>query len=292
MDFGKVELEELNNIDFTLAPDAVQTTRILLANKGKKMEVFVGCAKWGRPDWIGKIFPKGTKPGNFLYEYAKRFNSIELNAIYYQLPSPQQLQSWLDKVGPDFIFCPKLSDVITHKKRLKNVEQELSAFLDCIYRMGSHLGPVFLMPHPQMGPKHMDTIVEFLKQVPEDIELFVEFRHPDWYTAPHMDEMFRILEQMKKGAVITDAAGRRDCVHMRLTTPAAFIRFVGNSLHATDYARIDAWVERIAEWQEQGLQRCYFFMHQHDELYSPELCKYLIEALNKKCGLSLKLPDL
>lgn len=289
MDFGKVESEALEHIDFTLPPDAAQTTRVLAAGKGH-LQVYVGCAKWGRPDWIGKIYPKGTKAGDFLLEYAKRFNSIELNAIYYQLPSPQQLQAWLSKVGPGFIFCPKFSDVITHKKRLKNIEQELNAFLDCIYRMGPHLGPVFLMPHPQMGPKHRDTILSFLEQVPSDLDLFVELRHPEWYQQPHMDDLFGTLEQMQKGSIITDAAGRRDCVHMRLTTPSAFIRFVGNSLHATDYARIDRWVERIAQWQQQGLEHLYFFMHQHDELYSPELCKYLIEELNKKCGLNIPVP--
>lgn len=77
---------------------------------------------------------------------------------------------------------------------------------------------------------------------------------------------------------------------MRLTTPDAFIRFVGNSLHDTDYKRIDNWVKKIMEWDEQGLQNCYFFMHQHEELYSPELCKYLIEQLNKKGKYNLQVP--
>ena len=77
---------------------------------------------------------------------------------------------------------------------------------------------------------------------------------------------------------------------MRLTTPEAFIRFVGNSLHESDYKRIDNWVKRIKQWDESGLKECYFFMHMHDERYSPELSKYLIEALNKKCGTNIKVP--
>ena len=35
---------------------------------------------------------------------------------------------------------------------------------------------------------------------------------------------------MNMGIVITDTAGRRDCAHMNLTIPKAFIRYVGNSL--------------------------------------------------------------
>jgi uncharacterized protein YecE (DUF72 family) len=148
------------------------------------------------------------------------------------------------------------------------------------------------MPEPRMGPKNADTIIEFMDKIPEDIDLFVEFRHKEFYEQPHYDAMFNTLEKMKKGSIITDTAGRRDCVHMRLTTAGAFIRFVGNSLHKTDYARIDEWVKRIKEWQEQGLKKCYFFMHMHDERFSPELCKYLIEQLNKNCNLSIPVPTM
>jgi len=102
--------------------------------------------------------------------------------------------------------------------------------------------------------------------------------------------MFGMLENTNTGAIITDASGRRDCVHMRLTTPEAFIRFVGNGLHPTDYIRIDDWVQRIKSWLESGIQKVYFFMHQHNELHSPELAKYLIQQLNMHCGLSIPEP--
>jgi hypothetical protein len=77
---------------------------------------------------------------------------------------------------------------------------------------------------------------------------------------------------------------------MHLSTPQCFIRFVGNGLHPTDYLRIDAWVARIRQWIDQGLEDCYLFMHQHDELHSPQLIRYLIEQLNQHCGTSIKAP--
>jgi uncharacterized protein YecE (DUF72 family) len=291
MEFGRVGSAELETIDLTLPADQEQTSRVLSKSKATKTKVHVGCAKWGRPDWIGKIYPKGTKAADFLDAYARQFNCIEFNAIYYKLPSPEQVATWTSKVGRDFLFCPKFSDVITHLKRLKGAERELDLFLQAIHGLGKHLGPVFLMPHPQMGPKHIETISDFIDAVPKDIDLFLEFRHPEWYTQPYYDTMFQLLEKKKRGAVITDSAGRRDCVHMRLTTPEAFIRFVGNSLHESDYRRIDDWVQRIKQWMEAGLKSCYFFMHQHEELYSPELCKYLIEELNKHCGLDIAVPE-
>jgi len=291
MDFGRIDKSLLDTIDFSLPPDHTQTNNILSHNKKtSKPQIHVGCAKWGRTDWVGKIYPQGTKATNFLNEYAKQFDCIEFNAVYYGLPTLQQIKLWKSKVGKDFKFCPKFTDVITHQKRLKNIEQELDAFLTTIHEFGNHLGPIFFMPHPQMGPEQMSVILSFLELLPKDLNVFVEFRHKEWFQKNNADIIFPILENLKRGTVITDTAGRRDCLHMRLTTPEAFIRFVGNSLHKSDYERIDEWVERLKQWLDNGLQRCYFFVHQHEELFSPELCKYLIEQLNSKCAASIKVP--
>jgi len=59
-------------------------------------------------------------------------------------------------------------------------------------------------------------------------------------------------------------------------------------LHPTDQTRIDDWINRIKYWLDKGLQELYFFMHMHDEAFSPELTVYLVDKLNKTCGLDLK----
>jgi uncharacterized protein YecE (DUF72 family) len=74
------------------------------------------------------------------------------------------------------------------------------------------------------------------------------------------------------------------------TIPKTFIRFVGNSLHHSDFPRIDDWASRIKYWLDNGMKDVYFFMHMHDEAKSPELTVYLIDTLNKVCGLNLEKP--
>ena len=116
-------------------------------------------------------------------------------------------------------------------------------------------------------------------------------RHPDWFAIEEVtNELFSKLKTLKIGAVITDTSGRRDCAHMYLTVPKTFIRYVGNSLHETDFTRIDEWVHRIKYWLGNGLKELYFFMHMHDEAKSPELTVYLVDELNKKCKLNLEKP--
>lgn len=292
MDFGKVDSAELEKIDFTLPPDHPATTKILDASGANTTTNFyVGCAKWGRPDWVGKIYPPKTKAGDFLEHYARHFNCIELNATFYRMPTKNQIQGWKSKVGEGFKFCPKFVDQITHIKRLKETKELVDRFLEAIYEFKETLGPIFLMPHPQMGPKSLEVQQAFIESLPKDVELFVEQRHKEWFANPEaFDNLFDVLEKQKAGAVITDSSGRRDCVHMRLSTPQAFIRFVGNGLHPTDYSRIDDWVTRMKSWSEQGIKDIYFFMHQHEEIHSPELCKYLIEAMNKKIGTRIPVP--
>jgi len=293
MEFGRVSPEELEKINFTLPPDHPATTALLKKQKKKtNTTVFVGCAKWGRPDWVGKIYPKGTKAGDFLEHYARQFTCIELNATFYRMPTRKQTSGWKSKVGDDFKFCPKFVDQITHIKRLKEVDELTDRFLDGISGFGKNLGPVFLMPHPGMGPKTLETVETFIQSLPNDFELFVELRHKDWFADPEaFAAVFSMLQRNHAGSIITDASGRRDCLHMRLTTPSAFIRFVGNGLHPTDYTRCDDWIQRMKSWANQGIEAMYFFMHQHEELHSPELCRYLIPKINEQLGTNIHLPE-
>ena len=289
MEFGKVDDIDLDSIDFSLPPDPPETTQLLQKHKSiGKSEVFVGCAKWGRKDWVGKIYPPGTKEADFLSLYARHFNCIELNATFYRIPTASQTAGWASKVGKDFKFSPKFTDQISHLKRLKNAKELTDQFLEGISGFKENLGPVFLMPHPGMGPKTLETTEAFIQSLPKDIELFVELRNPQWYSDKEaFNKVFDMLERNHAGSIITDASGRRDCVHMRLTTPVAFIRFVGNGLHRTDYTRVDDWVQRIKKWMDEGIQKVYFFMHQHEEIHSPELSKYVIEQVNKHCGTNI-----
>lgn len=293
MEFGKVVPEELSQVNFILPPDKTETARILASQpKQEHPSVFVGCAKWGRKDWIGKIYPPGTKETDFLPLYAKHFNCIELNATFYKIPSFKQAQEWKSKVGKDFLFSPKISNSISHIHRLKDTSEMVERFLEGIKGFGENLGPVFLMPHPGMGIKNLERIETFIQSIPQEIKLFVELRHPEWFEDPEaFDKVFTMLESNQTGAVITDAAGKRDCVHMRLTTPEAFIRFVGNDLHPTDYTRVDDWVQRIKKWLGAGIRRIYFFMHQTEEVHSPELARYAIQQLNKHCRTGIPEPS-
>lgn len=291
MDFGKVPADQLKIVDLTLPHFLEQNGTVLKGERISSPKIYVGCAKWGRTEWVGKIYPEGTKEADFLDHYVEHYNSIELNATHYKIYPPSSIQKWADKAkGKDFIFCPKIPQTISHYSSFVNIEDKTSAFLDGILAFGEHLGPVFLQVSDKFSPKRKDNLFKYLQSLPKDVQFFLEVRNPEWFSKEESKILLQTLTQLNVGYVITDTAGRRDCVHMYLTIPKAFIRFVGNSLDSTDYTRIDAWIDRIKIWLDHGLEELYFFMHMHDETFSPELSSYLVDKLNTECKLSLKEP--
>ena len=141
------------------------------------------------------------------------------------------------------------------------------------------------------SPKRKNELFDFLQSLPTDMQFFLEVRHPEWFSNETIKkELFSFLKEINMGAVITDTSGRRDCCHMHITIPKVFIRYVGNSLHPTDYSRVDAWINRMKYWMDNGMKEIYFFMHMHDEAFSPELTVYLVDRMNALCGLNLQKP--
>ncbi|CAL1519239.1 DUF72 domain-containing protein [Chitinophaga sp. MM2321] len=293
MDFGRVTPAELEEIDFKLPPEPLFNKKVLKGKPVKKPVAYLGCAKWGRKEWIGKIYPKGIKEADFLAEYVHHFNSIELNATHYRIYGPDTISKWDSHAsGMDFKFCPKVPQSISHFSNLISAGPQTTAFLDGVLAFGDHLGPIFLQLSDRYGPAKRENLYAYLASLPVDLQFFLEVRHPQWYEDEAIRlELFEKLRSLGIGAIITDTAGRRDCAHMHLTISKIFIRFVGNSLHPSDYTRIDDWANRIRYWLDNGLKEVYFFMHMHDEALSPDLAAYLIDKLDAVCGLQVKKPQ-
>ncbi|MEZ4857650.1 MAG: DUF72 domain-containing protein [Flavobacteriaceae bacterium] len=288
MDFGKVDNPE--HIDFTLPPDHPTTKVVLEKNKSDKpLVLYVGCAKWNKADLKG-FYPRGTK--DELQYYATQFNAIELNASFYRIFPIDTFEGWYEKTPSDFRFFPKFFQGISHRKRLNDCEAILNEFI----LHTSHLKEKMEMPFIQLpdnfGPKNLDRLEPFFKMLPKDIKPAIEFRHTQWFNDPVVaNELYDILEKYCISNIIVDTAGRRDLLHMKMTTPTAFIRYNGAN-HQSDYDRLEAWVDRLEEWVSLGLQNIYFFVHQNVEKASPLLSAHFITKMNDRLGTQLQIPKM
>lgn len=288
MKFGQVPNPE--EIDFTIPADHQANKSVFATEKSKEMEIYVGCAKWNKTDLKG-FYPKGVK--DELTYYSSQFNCIELNATFYRLFPPTTYEKWHATVPEGFKFFPKLEQSISHFKRLKYVEAVVDANVTNMSNLQEKLGMPFLQMHNNFAPKDFDRVKAFVENWKQyKMPLAMEFRHTDWYNDEAVStELYDLLESNNITNVLVDTAGRRDLMHMRMTTPTPFIRWVGAN-HESDRDRLDQWVERIAKWKKAGMRKLNFFVHQNVEKESPLLSAYFIEKLNKKIGTNLQIPKL
>ena len=287
MKFGQVE--DPSNIDFTLPKDHEKAAQVLKKSKAKNLEICVGCAKWNKTDLKG-FYPKGTK--DELTYYATQFNSIELNATFYGMPSADQVQTWKEKTPADFKFFPKITNTVSHFRRLLNITDVVTQFATAALNFDEKLGMVFLQLHDNFKPKDYERLEKFVQDWPKEAPLAIELRNNEWFADEEIfNKICDLFEKHHITNIIVDTAGRRDMLHMRLTTPVAFIRYVGANAES-DYTRLDDWIERIKIWKEEGLEKLYFFVHQNIEKASPLLSAYFIENLNKEFGSSIHIPEM
>lgn len=293
MEFGRNEVV-LNEIDFTLPTNSVETLQTLnaAANNGT-FKAYVGGTKWADKKLIGKIYPKDTEPSAFLRLYAKNFNTIEFGPTFYMTQPLDKVADWKVQVesNNDFKFSPKFTQSISHIRRLTNVDQLTKDFYDSVAGFGDHLGQMLLQLGEAFSPKSFNQLESYLKSLTDTEKVSLEARNKNWFENPiSRASLFDLLRKTNVGTVISDTAGRRDVVHMELTTPVAYIRFVGNALHQTDYSRIDLWVERLKIWKELGLKSVWFYIHQEDERHMVNLADYLIKKMNSDLNLDLQRP--
>ncbi len=273
MNFGKVEFPE--KVDFSLLEDNPLTTKILSLSKKDELNIYVGCAKWNRQDLKG-FYPRGTK--DELAYYSTRFNSIELNATFYKMPTASQVVKWKDKTPENFKFFPKITQSISHYNRLRNVQELTQIYCDAVAHFEEKLGMCFLQLRDDYSPKDWELLRKFILDFPKVIPLAVEVRNEQWFEDKKMwNEYSEFLSENNVTNVIVDTAGRRDMMHMTLTTDAAFIRFVGCNIDTIDHQRLNEWGERIKKWKTEGLKNLYFFVHQNIEVSSPLLSNYFLE---------------
>lgn len=285
MKFGQVA--DPSQIDFTLPKDHPQTKFILNQNKKSLENISIGCAKWNKTDLKG-FYPKGTK--DELTYYATQFNSIELNATFYGMPTAEQVQTWKEKTPKDFKFFPKITNTVSHFRRLLNVTDVVTQFASAVLNFDEKLGMVFLQLHDNFKPKDYERLEKFVQDWPKEVPLAIELRNTEWFTDEEVfNTVCELFEMNNITNIIVDTAGRRDMLHMRLTTPNAFIRYVGANAES-DYARLEDWLERLTQWKKEGLQNLYFFVHQNIEKASPLLSAHFIQKINEEWKTNIHVP--
>lgn len=291
MEFGRVNNVEA--VDFRL-PETSPISKSFLetTTKVKAPKVYIGCPVWADKGYVGKVFPPKTPAKNYLREYCKQFNSIEVNATHYQIPNTTTIQKWKDAATPGFKFCPKFPQHISHRNDFDKRDEWVDLFLTSVYGLEEYLGTSFIQFPPHFKPNRIQQLDRFFTKLPKDLNFAMEVRNEGWFEHETIKkEWFDLLHHHKITPVITDTSGRRDVLHQMITNPSVFIRFTGNNLHSSDFQRIDDWLDRIQEWIDAGVSELYFFVHEPTKHFCADIASYMIQKLEEKGKYQLKAPQ-
>jgi uncharacterized protein YecE (DUF72 family) len=225
----------------------------------KSRKLNIGTSGWSYKHWSGIFYPKEIKSDKYLEYYITRFDCVELNSSFYNLPRETTVTGWMNRTPETFRFCPKLSRLITHQMQLKNIELALHKFFDVFEGMKNRLGPVLIQLPPGLS-YDKPLICNFLNLLKEHYNQYrfaVEVRNKSWIN----DSFFGLLSQFGISFVIADSRNRYPYFET-VTTDFLYLRFHGREqLYASDYSENDlkSYAEKITVWLNEGKEVWVFF---------------------------------
>ena len=81
------------------------------------MKVYIGTGGYSNEDWLGLLYPEGTKSADFLEVYSRRFDCVELNSSFYGIPGLKAFEGMARRSGGRVRFTVKLHQVFTHSRK-------------------------------------------------------------------------------------------------------------------------------------------------------------------------------
>lgn len=211
----------------------------------------IGTQGWNYAAWLGPFFPYGTRASDFLPVYARAFDTVEVDATFYAVPSSSSVKSWVDRTPDNFLFSLKLPQAITHEARLRDHAGATEAFFDRAREFGHKLGPILVQLGPDFGPEELPALVDFLPRLPRDLKIAIEFRQRGWVT----DGILALLREHGIALALVDGPWmpRRWALSLAEKTTADFvyIRWMGPNRNLVDHSRIQVDRSReLAQWRD------------------------------------------
>ena len=130
----------------------------------------LGTAGWVFEPWRKSFYPDGLKQKDELAYASARLGNIEINATFYSHQKAASFLNWAGQTPDGFVFSVKGHQLVTHIKRLKEVEQPLANFFASgVMALGSKLGPFCwqLPGNVSYDEGRMEAFLTLLPQTPE-----------------------------------------------------------------------------------------------------------------------------
>jgi uncharacterized protein YecE (DUF72 family) len=207
------------------------------------LQIYVGCSGWSYSSWKGPFYPIDLDNSEWLNYYSHVFDFVEIDSSFYRIPTAFTVKNWLKKTPDNFRFTAKFPKVITHDKRLKNVENELEIFFSQIDPLQEKTSALLIQLPPSLGiVEGLEALREVVPELDDRFRYAVEVRNNSWF----QDLAYSFFANNNICMVWSQLAGLR--TPPVITTDFLYVRFIGDRrIGEEDFGRIQ--IDRIAEMQ-------------------------------------------
>lgn len=221
------------------------------------MAIHIGTSGWSYDHWEGVLYPSGMPQRDRLNRYAMCFPTVEVNSTFYRWPREPAFAAWRDRLPPGFLMSVKAPRGLTHGRRLFAPEVWTERIASGLAALGDRCGVLLVQLPPSMAYDYA-RLAYFLEQLPRNIRLAVELRHPSWDRV----EVWALLERSAAAYCVMSGA-QLPCI-LRATAPIVYVRLHGpddTQLYGGSYGEADLrwWAERVGEWEAGGHEVFVYF---------------------------------
>jgi uncharacterized protein YecE (DUF72 family) len=146
------------------------------------LRLYIGCSGWSYTSWRGPFYPSSIENKLWLPYYSQILNYVEIDSTFYRIPSEFMVKNWNRRTPDNFRFSAKFPKVITHDKRFKNVEKELSIFYETMQPLRDKLLALLIQLPPSYELKEgLEDLRSYDFFFNDDFRYAIEVRHPSWF---------------------------------------------------------------------------------------------------------------
>lgn len=235
--------------------------------KSDHQKIYIGTSGWSYYHWIGRFYPEKLTTTELLPFYMKHFNTVEINSSFYRLPFSGLIKRWRAIAPAGFVYAVKGSRRVTHIKKIKDAEPELTNFLDRVSGLEDKLGPILWQLPPSLK-KDEKRLAEFLSLLPDKkkFRYSIEFRNISWYKP----EVYKILADHQVAYCIISAPELP--TELEVTADFVYIRFHGiTDWYAYNYSESELtwWAAEIKKMlKKKTLNAVYIYFNNDYNAYA------------------------
>ncbi|MGE8098743.1 DUF72 domain-containing protein [Pseudomonas fluorescens] len=273
-----------------------------------RLPYYLGCPSWSENAWREYLYPQNARPNEFLGLYSQVFNAVEGNTTFYARPAPATVERWAQTMPETFRFTAKFPGDISYGGDLREQLSAAETFVQLLSPLGERVSPLWLQLSAAFTPQRLGELAGFIDGVQRP--LAVEVRHRDFFAKGDAERRLnRLLLDRGVERICLDPRALFSCTSTEPSVlhaqskkpkvpprPAAFtqfpqVRFIGHPLLEANDTFLTPWVEKIAEWIEEG-RTPYIFLHTADNLLAAALAQRFHTRLMARLPGLPALPEL